>query len=50
MNRLTIEPKFNKVEIQPQENKANVELIRILTDYPFFSSHQITPEHKEVKS
>lgn len=48
MNSVTIETNKKSVEIMEYRNKVDVEIIRIHTDYPFYSSHQITPEHKEV--
>jgi hypothetical protein len=48
MNKVTFEPKFNKVDIQTYENKVDVEVIRVHTDYLFMTYSQTTPEHKEV--
>jgi hypothetical protein len=48
MNKVTIEPKLNKVDVIPYENRVNVEVIRVHTDYLFMAYHQTTPEHKEV--
>jgi hypothetical protein len=48
MNQVTLEPITRKVEVQPYENKVEIEVIRIHTDYHFMTYSQTTPEHKEV--
>lgn len=48
MNKVDIEPKFNKVDAKSYLNKVEIEVIRIHTDYEFLYFYQTIPEHKEV--
>jgi hypothetical protein len=48
MNKVTVEPINRMVSVQPLFNKADVEVIRIHTDYEFLWYSQTTPVHEEV--